>query len=80
MRWALADVTRRLPEIIDATQTSPQEVDLGEGKGVLVLSLRPPKPKTQPRSLADVLMDSPLWGFDLGDDLRDKSLPREVDL
>lgn len=79
-QWALDDIARRLPEIIDATRQAPQEIDLGDDKGILVISRKPPQPKAQPHSVVDVLMNSPLRDIDLGDDLRDKSLPREVEL
>lgn len=77
-RWALEEAQRRLPEIIKATADAPQEIDVGDGEDVILLVRRPAG--TRRRHPVDVIMDSPLRDIDLGDDLRDKSLPREIEL
>ncbi|MDQ7075179.1 MAG: type II toxin-antitoxin system Phd/YefM family antitoxin [Gammaproteobacteria bacterium] len=79
--WQLQEAKSRFSQLVeDAMHKEPQIVTKHGDKAVVVLSFEEYTKITKPKTdLVDFLRDSPLAELEL-ETIRDKKLPREIDL
>ena len=79
-KWALKDARDQLDAIAEAAKDGPQEIALEGGAEVLVITRQSASTPRVHENLVEFFRTSPLSGLDLGDDLRPKDPPREIEL
>ena len=79
-KWALKDAKDHLDAIAEAAKGGPQEIALDGGAEVLVITRKPVPPEPAYDNLYDLIRNSPMWGVDLGEDLRPRDATRDIEI